>query len=54
VFDSVLSYTRDNHRLSLNATNLFDTRYVATCFNADFVYVYAEGRRLTARLSYRW
>lgn len=54
VFDTVLSYTRDNYRLSINATNVFDKRYVATCFNADFGCFYAEGRRVTARLSYRW
>lgn len=54
VFDTVLSYTRDNYRLSINATNIFDKRYVAACFNADFGCFYAEGRRVTARLSYRW
>lgn len=54
VFDSVISYTRDNYRLSINATNLADKRYVASCFNAEFGCFYAEGRRVIARLSYRW
>ncbi|MGU3538452.1 TonB-dependent siderophore receptor [Methylobacterium sp. A54F] len=54
VLDSLVSYTRDNYRLSVNVTNLLDKRYVASCFNADFGCFYAEGRRVIARLNYRW
>ncbi|MEA1833659.1 TonB-dependent siderophore receptor [Methylobacterium durans] len=54
VLDSVISYTRGNYRLSINATNLLDKHYVASCFTADFGCFYAEGRRVIAKLTYRW
>ncbi|WP_187830034.1 TonB-dependent siderophore receptor [Siccirubricoccus phaeus] len=38
-------------RLSLNATNLFDKQYVATCTYACF---YGERLTITAALRYRW
>lgn len=54
LFDSAVSYTYGNYKLQVNATNLFDERYVASCFNTDFGCFYAEGRRVIAKLSYRW
>jgi iron complex outermembrane recepter protein len=54
VLDSVVSYTMGNYRFSINVNNLLDKRYVASCFNSDFGCFYAEGRRVLARLSYRW
>lgn len=54
VLDSVVAYTFGNYKLQVNATNLLDNRYVASCFNADFGCFYGEGRRVIAKLSYRW
>jgi len=42
----------DGTSLALNATNLFDKEYLATC---DGFYCYAgDPRRLTASLNYAW
>ncbi|MBR0705525.1 TonB-dependent siderophore receptor [Bradyrhizobium liaoningense] len=53
VLDALLAYTRDNWRLSLNVTNLADTRYVAACYNLSGCF-YAEGRKAIGKLTYRW
>lgn len=53
VLDALLAYTRDNWRLSLNVTNLADTRYVAACYSLSGCY-YAEGRKAIGKLTYRW
>lgn len=53
VLDALLAYTKDNWRLSLNVTNLADTRYVAACYSLSGCF-YAEGRKAIARLIYRW
>lgn len=53
VLDSLLAYTRDNWRLSLNVTNLADTRYVAACYGLSGC-MYAEGRKAIGKLTYRW
>ena len=39
--------------LSLNARNIADKRYVATCTAVSACY-YGQGRSLTARLQFRW
>ncbi|MEJ5155002.1 TonB-dependent siderophore receptor [Gluconobacter wancherniae] len=39
--------------LSLNARNIADKRYVATCTATSACY-YGQGRNLTARLQYKW
>ena len=54
MLDALLAYSRDNWRLSLNLTNLADTRHVASCYNAASGCFYAEGRKAIARLTYRW
>ena len=54
VFDAALSYTKDNYTFSLNATNLFDKEYVASCFNAEFGCFYGERRRVMAKATIRW
>lgn len=43
----------DGLSLSLNARNLFDKVYVATCSATSACY-YGSGRTVTARLQYRW
>ncbi|MGV6873856.1 TonB-dependent siderophore receptor [Pseudochelatococcus sp. B33] len=43
----------DGLRLSVNASNLFDKRYVSSCSYNGFC-VYGAGREVTARLTYRW
>lgn len=53
VLDALLAYSRDNWRLSLNVTNLADTRYVAACYSLSGCF-YAEGRKAIARATYRW
>jgi iron complex outermembrane recepter protein len=53
VLDALLAYTRDNWRLSLNVTNLGDTRYVAACYSLSGCF-YAEGRKAIGKLTYRW
>ena len=53
VLDALLAYTRDNWRLSLNVTNLADTRYVAACYGLSGC-MYAEGRKAIGKLTYRW
>ncbi|MET0219480.1 MAG: TonB-dependent siderophore receptor [Tardiphaga sp.] len=54
VLDALIAYSRDNWRLSLNMTNLADTRYVAACYGAASGCFYAEGRKAIAKLTYRW
>ncbi|MDD1533943.1 TonB-dependent siderophore receptor [Bradyrhizobium sp. WBOS4] len=53
VLDALLAYARDNWRLSVNVTNLADTRYVAACYGLSGC-MYAEGRKAIGKLTYRW
>nr|WP_063799903.1 TonB-dependent siderophore receptor [Bradyrhizobium jicamae] len=53
VLDALLAYNKDNWRLSLNVTNLADTRYVAACYSLSGCF-YAEGRKAIAKVAYRW
>lgn len=54
VFDADVSYERDNLELFVNASNLLDNEYVASCGNADFYCFYAEGRRVTGKATICW
>ncbi|WP_244497827.1 TonB-dependent siderophore receptor [Aureimonas sp. AU40] len=54
VVDAALSYERDQFKLSVNASNLFDKDYVASCGNRDFYCFYGEGRRVTGKLTVEW
>jgi iron complex outermembrane recepter protein len=54
VFDAALFYTKDQYELSVNASNLFDRDYVASCGNRSFGCFYAEGRRVTGKATVRW
>ena len=51
--DALVTYTRDNYRLSLNVTNIADSRFVAACYTTTSCF-YAEGRKAVGRLTYRW
>lgn len=41
-------------RLAVNASNLTDQRYVASCLNDSFGCSYGERRRVLASLRVRW
>lgn len=52
--DAALHYRYDEHwRAALNATNLFDDTYVATCDNDTFCF-YGPRRTLIGSLTYNW
>lgn len=54
VVDASLSYKIEDVTLSVNATNLFDKKYVASCFNETFGCFYGERRRVMAKATLRW
>ena len=55
VFDAALTYKRDSYELALNGSNIFDKRYVASCYvTGDWGCFYAEGRKVIAKATYRW
>ncbi len=51
--DASVSYERDDWRLSLSATNLFDKTYVAACGDPTSCF-YGAGRRVFASARYSW
>lgn len=51
VYDAAVSYDWQNIRLQLNANNLADKEYVATC---DYYCWYGNRRNVIASVSYRW
>ncbi|MCQ4160307.1 TonB-dependent siderophore receptor [Roseomonas sp. GC11] len=51
--DATIGYDWRNYRLAVNASNIADTRYVASCSSAYYCY-YGTGRTVIANLSYRW
>lgn len=51
VFDAAVSYDWQNLHLQLNAKNLADKEYVATC---DYYCWYGNRRNVVASVSYRW
>lgn len=51
--DAAVHYDSGHWRLQLNASNLFDRRYVSTCSSAGWCY-YGYERRVTATARYRW
>jgi iron complex outermembrane receptor protein len=52
--DAAVHYTWQNATLSLNVSNLFDKRYVASCFASGFGCFYGEGRRINGSVKYTW
>jgi len=53
LFDAALSYDFGNYRFGLNASNLFDKDYVASC-SSDTGCYYGTGRTVTASVKYSW
>jgi len=51
IYDAVVSYDWQNTTLQLNANNLADKEYVATC---DYYCWYGNRRNVVASLTYRW
>lgn len=51
--DASISYEIGNYRFSVNASNLFDKRYVSSCEGANYCY-YGTGRTVIGNLAYRW
>lgn len=54
LFDAAINYDWKNLKLQLNASNIFDKTYVASCFAESFGCFYGEGRRLTGTVKYSW
>lgn len=52
--DAAVHYSWQNATLSLNVSNLFDKRYVASCFSSGFGCFYGEGRRINGSVKYTW
>ncbi len=53
LFDASIHYDYKNWRLAVNAKNLFDRTYVATCGSAEFCY-YGLRRTILGTIAYRW
>ena len=54
LFDATIHYEWKAFRFALNATNLFDKRYVASCYNVDVGCFYGEPQKILASVRYRW
>lgn len=54
VADAVVHYEWDQWRFAVNARNLFDQTYVASCYDTHFGCAYGERRKVIASLRYRW
>jgi iron complex outermembrane receptor protein len=44
----------EDYRLAVNAQNVFDKEYVASCFAYEFGCFYGERRQVLGTLRYRW
>jgi iron complex outermembrane receptor protein len=53
LFDAAVRYQKDNYKVSLNVTNLFDKRFVSGCQGIN-VCSYGEGRKALVKASYTW
>jgi iron complex outermembrane receptor protein len=51
LYDAMASYSWDAIKLQLNATNVTDKKFVATC---DYYCWYGNRRNVTASLTYSW
>ncbi len=51
--DAIVHYDLAHWRLAINANNLFDRRYVATCNGANYCY-YGSSRTVLGTISYHW
>ncbi|MBP5855902.1 TonB-dependent receptor [Marivibrio halodurans] len=51
VFDAMIGYERNGWEVALNATNLFDREYFASCTYGCF---YGDARTLIGTIGYEW
>lgn len=54
VFDAMASVDLNHWTLSLHLNNMFDKRYIQSCYYATTTCYYGEGRSAIARATYRW
>ncbi len=54
LFDAAIHYDWRDLRFQVNASNLFDRTYVASCYDAGFGCFYGEGRKVVGTVRYRW
>lgn len=54
LFDAVIHYDWNSFRFALNAQNVFDKEYIASCFAFEFGCFYGERRQVLGSLRYRW
>ena len=54
VADAVVHYDWQQWRFAVNARNLFDETYVASCYDTHFGCFYGERRTVVASARYRW
>ncbi|WP_342238689.1 TonB-dependent siderophore receptor [Inquilinus sp. OTU3971] len=54
LFDAAIHYDWRDLRFQINASNLFDRTYVASCYDAGFGCFYGEGRKVVGTVRYRW
>ncbi|MCF3643181.1 TonB-dependent siderophore receptor [Rhizobium sp. TRM95111] len=52
--DLAANYTYENYEFQLNVSNLFDKRYVASCFSESAGCFFGEGRKIVGTVKYRW
>lgn len=52
--DAAIHYDWEKYRFALNVSNVFDTEYVASCFDPTFGCFYGETRKILATVGYRW
>jgi iron complex outermembrane recepter protein len=53
LFDAQVHYDYENWRFQVNASNIADRRYVASC-QSDASCFYGDARRVLAKVSYKW
>ena len=53
LFDAQVHYDIENWRFQVNASNIGDRRYVASC-QSNVSCFYGDARRVLAKVSYKW
>jgi iron complex outermembrane receptor protein len=53
LFDAQVHYDYENWRFQVNASNLADRRFVASCQSTTSCF-YGDARRVLAKVSYKW
>ncbi|OWK22766.1 hypothetical protein AJ87_45235 [Rhizobium yanglingense] len=52
--DLAANYQWKDYEFQLNVSNLFDKRYVASCFSQTAGCFFGEGRKIVGSVKYRW